>query len=72
MVGDNVVAPATIPGPDQLYDIAPTAEPVKVVDVFTHVNVRVVPALAVGNEFTFIATVVDAEHPVTVFVPVTV
>jgi hypothetical protein len=59
MVGDKVVAPDTIPGPDQLYEIAPTAEPVKVVDVFTHVNVRVVPALAVGNGLTVTATVVD-------------
>jgi hypothetical protein len=78
-VGEAVVAPDTIPGPDQL-NIAPLVadEPLSVTEVTEQVNVCEAPAFAFGApaaEFT--ATLLVAVHPfagsvtVIVYVPAT-
>jgi hypothetical protein len=64
-VGDAVVPPETIPGPDQLY-VAPVVveEPLSVTEVVEQVSDCVVPAFAFGTPAAaFTATVLVEVHP---------
>ena len=67
-----MVAPETIPGPDQAKVTPPVDEPAKVVEVFAQVKTLGVPAFAVGNGFTNTDVVTEFVQPDKVFVPTTV
>jgi len=67
-----VVYPETIPEPVQLYETPPTLEQVTIVKELAQVKDFVGPAVMVGSGLTVTVTFANPEHPVTVFVAVTV